>query len=47
LRTQEKTYRLLQDVLVGQKKLTVWKLDVAAEAKSRELAYCLGAVGGG
>ena len=32
---QDKTYRLLQDVLVGQEKLTVWELDVEAEAKSR------------
>ena len=35
---QDKTYRLLQDVLVGQEKLTVWELDVEAEAKSRVCA---------
>jgi tetratricopeptide (TPR) repeat protein len=43
---QQSTYRLLQDVLVGQADRPDWALGVAEEAKARALAFRLGAGGG-
>ncbi len=42
---QQRTYRLLQDVLMRQEGQAGWALGVAAEGKARALAYRLGAVG--